>query len=142
MALHTRRDLEKLADLAGRSSSSALMSDTKWRKLIEALSDPSLHIAKVFLGFIDTSHTLETGHPRFWGLHPPKPWVEFNGMPIELRSIEWLRVPKTARELRSNGDPPREIEQDVEVAFAMIKTLGQFPVELDTSGLLVTAYRK
>lgn len=77
---------------ARRLFSTGLMSDTKWRKLFEAIAetcDPPLdHVVVKFIG-VD-----EPKRMRFpFGLYPPRPYIDtLEYGPTELRAIEWLDV--------------------------------------------------
>ncbi|MBB3952578.1 hypothetical protein [Aureimonas jatrophae] len=89
----TLRDPRTDGRLARRLFSTGLLSDTKWRKLFQAIAkgyDPQPD--HVVVKFVDVAEPKRMHVP--FGLHPPRVYIdtmEFD--PTELRAIEWLDVP-------------------------------------------------
>ncbi len=105
MTIHKREELDRIGRLARREFSQALMSDTKWRKLFEAVGEAGLSSEQILVKFIESDEPKRMCFPDLAALHPPRPYVdtiEFG--PIELRAIEWLPIPSFAT---SNAVLPR-----------------------------------
>jgi hypothetical protein len=105
---------------ARRLFSTGLMSDTKWRKLFEAIAeacDPTPD--HVVVKFIDVDEPERMRFP--FGFHPPRPYIDtLEHGPTELRAIEWLDVP---------GD-----------IVGLLEPVGRFPVERQGAYTRVTGY--
>ncbi len=105
---------------ARRLFSTGLMSDTKWRKLFQAIAkgcDPQPD--HVVVKFIDVAEPKRM-HFHF-GLYPPRPYVDMVEFgPTELRAIEWMDVP---------GD-----------IVGLLEPIGRFPVERQGAYTRVTGY--
>jgi hypothetical protein len=142
MSVHTRHDLARLGRLARARYSHALMSDTKWRKLLAAVDEAGLQPHRIAAKFIDTEQVRQMAWPGATAMWGPRPWIdtaEFG--PIELRSIEWLLIPRLFHESRgSHGVPQREVQQDIEAIHLLLTSLGQFPLEVSAAGLRIIGY--
>jgi hypothetical protein len=101
--------------LARARFSAAFMSDTKWRKALQAISEAGLGVDTMLVKFIDIEEPKQMRFPPSFAC--PLPYmdtIEFG--PTELRSIEWL-----------------EIE-------ALLAPLGKFPIEKSNSGSRLVGY--
>jgi hypothetical protein len=99
---------KKAARLAQKQFAGALMSNTKWRKLIAAVHRAEPGLRDVTVKFIDRAQPSRMRFPP--NLQCPYPYIdtiEFG--PVELAAIEWI-----------------EFEADLRLA---VRTLGEFPVE-------------
>jgi hypothetical protein len=105
--------------LARARFSAAFMSDTKWRKAFQAISEARLGVDTMLVKFIDVEEPKQMRFPPSFAC--PLPYmdtIEFG--PTELRSIEWL-----------------EIEADIE---ALLTPLGKFPIEKSNRGSRLVGY--
>jgi len=105
--------------LARERFSAALMSDTKWRKLIEAVA--AAHPTQVLAGvkFIYVAEAKTINFPP--SLDCPLAFmdtIEFG--PVELRAIEWLDLPLDLADV--------------------LAPLGHFPIESTAAGTRVRGY--
>ncbi len=143
MTIHMREELERIGRQARRDFSQALMSDAKWRKLFAAIDDAGLAPEQAIAKFIDVPDPKAIHFPGRGALCPPWPYVDsFEFGPIELRAIEWLMIPRTARIPRDNNLPARSVEQDVEAIYDLVTTLGRYPLERSDDGLRIVGYRR
>jgi len=143
MTLHTREQLKGLGRLARREFPQALMSDSKWRKLFATVDRAGLAPERILVKFIDVDEIKSMRFPGESALHPPRPYIDtFEFGPIELRSIEWLLIPRQAHIRGDDGLPARIVEQDVDAIHELVASAGQFPLEQIESGLKVTGYRR
>lgn len=77
--------------LARARFNAAFMSDTKWRKLIEAVSDIDKGLSQMKLKFIDVIEPREMRFPPSLTCpHAYMDTIEFG--PVELRTIEWMEL--------------------------------------------------
>ena len=96
------------------------MSDTKWRKLLNAARDAGLPVKQFVVKFIDVDEPQRMDFPP--SLRCPNAYmvtIEFG--PVELRSIEWM-----------------DLEADIE---PVVRPLGHFPLEAVANGTRVVGYR-
>jgi hypothetical protein len=143
MTLHTRAEIERLGRLARREFPQALMSDSKWRKLFAAVDQAGLAPERVLVKFIDVDDIKSMRFPAASALHPPRPYIDtFEFGPIELRSIEWLLIPRQADIRGVDGVPARMVEQDVDTIYELVASLGKFPLEQIEDGLKVIGHRR
>jgi uncharacterized protein DUF6678 len=120
--------------------SGALMSDTKWRKLIAALAKADPGLRQMQVKFIDVDEPRLMAFPP--GLGCPRPYidtVEFG--PVELRAIEWLEFPAIAR-LERGKLPALEIAQQVDAIEATLRSMGRYPVRMTGSGVRIVGYTR
>lgn len=122
------------------------MSDTKWRKLFDAVNGSDWRPSQVVVKFVGSDEPEDSlmrwpNERNFWG--PPQ-WVdtaEYGG-PIELRSIEWLMIPAVVttrsyrKDIPSSGAP-----QDFAAIRAALAKVGQFPLEESPEGLKIIGYK-
>ena len=141
MSVHTHEDLERLSRLTRREFGHAHMSDTKWRKLFDAVAQSGWEPSLVQIKFVGTAGPPErmmrwpTAN-SFWG---PRQWVdtvEFG--PIELRSIEWLLIPALVTVGQAAGRTG--VAQDLDAVMAAVSKVGRFPLERTAEGLKITGY--
>lgn len=116
----TVHDRSKIVKLARQRFSGALMSDTKWRKLVAAVRDQSPGVSRMLVKFIDVDEPrLMAFPPSLEGHHGYMDTIEFG--PVELSAIEWLELPI-----------------DVE---PIVSRSGQFLLERVPSGTRIVGYR-
>ena len=133
--------LATVGRFAREQFSGALMSDTKWRKLLTAARSTRLGIGQMIVKFIDVEFPQAMLFPP--RLACPRPYmltVEFGA--VELRAIEWLEFPRTARFERLNNLPARLQEQKIDELAQAIAGLGRFPLEVSAGALRVTGYQR
>jgi len=96
---------------ARRLFSAALMSDTKWRKLIGIVRDAHPGLREVTVKFIGTEGTRRLDSPPW--LYPPRPYADSATTgPFALRAIEWMEFPLDLTELlRPAGHFPIEVAE-------------------------------
>ncbi|MGK9169809.1 hypothetical protein KXR53_26080 [Inquilinus limosus] len=107
--------------LARARFSVALMSDSKWRKLLAAVRDGRDDINHVMVKFIDVDEPRRMRFPL--SLSCPRAYadtIEFG--PVELRAIEWIEF---ATDLTSLLDP-----------------IGRFPLELRDGQTRIIGYQE
>lgn len=116
----TVHDPAKIGKFARERFSSALMSDTKWRKLFAAVASPQLGVKRMLVKFIDVDEPRQLSFPPSLDLpHAYMDTIEFG--PVELRAIEWLELPI-----------------DLE---PVMSSIGQFPLEPVEGGTRIVGYR-
>ena len=143
MTVHTREDLQRLARRARREFSHALMSDTKWRKVLTAVDQAGLAPQRIMVKFIDASEPTAMVWPGLTAQYPPWPWIGTGIGHVELRAIEWLLIPITFPVRRGAANvPPGEVQQNVDAIEELITSLGQFPLERSAEGLKIVGYRR
>jgi hypothetical protein len=134
-------DPSKAGNFARERFSSALMSDTKWRKLFAAVTRPEVGMKQMLMKFIDVEvPRLMKCPPSFECPHAYMDTMEFG--PVELRAIEWLEFPRTAKFQRPHNVPPRMEEQNIDKAAEAIAALGMYPLELTADAVRITGYRR
>ncbi|MBP0443156.1 hypothetical protein J8J14_00055 [Roseomonas sp. SSH11] len=104
---------------ARRLFSAALMSDTKWRRLFEAVQSGRGDLKRMTVKFINMDEPRPMRFPP--SLEVPRPYVdtiEFG--PIALRSIEWIEFA---------GD-----------LTGMLQSIGRFPTEIREGRTRVVGY--
>jgi hypothetical protein len=116
----TVHDPSEISRLSRERFSSALMSDTKWRKLLGAVVAAGLPIREMVVKFIDVDEPRSMDFPPILdGVpHAYMDTIEFG--PVELRAIEWLTLPADVGPI--------------------VRPLGQFPVEAVDGGTRVVGY--
>lgn len=134
-------ELDRIGRFVRENFSTALMSDTKWRKLFTALDEAGIGLEQATVKFVETDNIHTVQMPKISALHPPIPFIdtiEFG--PVELRAIEWFEISEVAVWPRPNNVPPRQVAQDIEAARAVVERLGQYPVEETSTGLRIIGY--
>ncbi len=100
--------------------SGALMSDTKWRKLIDAAVAARLPIDDMVVKFVDVDEPRRMRFPPSLAIHHAyMDTIEYG--PVEFREIEWL-------ELAADLEP-------------LLSALGRFPIERLGRASRVLGYR-
>ena len=140
MAVHGRVELERVGRVIRDRARASLMSDTKWRKLISALSAPELQLKQCVVKFIDARDEKVLHLPLL--LSAPRPWLDtFEFGPVPLRSIAWMLFPRIVKYERGNGHVPKgEFLQNVDAAAVAVNALGKYPIALSEQGLLITGH--
>lgn len=116
------------------------MSDTKWRKLIDALDQPGLDLGHCVIKFVGDPELRATYRPGRASLYPGSGWIDASLGPIRLRTLEWLMFPRRFEYRASRTTPAKTFEQDVDQAARVLASLGEYPVEVSDEGLLVRGY--
>ena len=143
MVANLKDELDRTKRYVRKHFSSALMSDTKWRKLFAALDESDIGIEQAVVKFVETAERHVIQMPKTGHLHPPIPFIdtiEFGV--VELCAIEWLEIPKAAAKPRHDGLPPSTVMQDIDAACAIITKLGKFPIEESDGGLRILGYAR
>jgi hypothetical protein len=120
----------------------ALMSDTKWRKLIRALDRPDLQLGHCVIKFIGEPEPRVTSRPGEASLYPESSWIDASLGPIRLRTIEWLMFPRLFeyRPMNNRTLPAKHVNQDIDAAARILAELGDYPIEVTDEGLFVRGY--
>lgn len=116
---------ERIRRLVKRTGPSSFLSDTKWRKALEALQQPDLGIEEGWIKFLGIEGEKPINIQSIY-LDYPHAFVgsiEFGV--FDLLSIEWLRVPSG-----HSGD-----------AVRTLSSLGQFRFEQTEEGLKIISHR-
>jgi hypothetical protein len=133
--LHAEKALghERRRRTIPRDFSGSLMSDTKWRKVFEAVrAQPDIKRLVVRFVYGDREH--EIGVPS---LQCPHAWADFFEFgPEPLREIEWLEIPRRYFPKLSVA-----ADQDVEALRRALDAIGRFPLEDTERGLRVVGHR-
>lgn len=112
--------------LIRRTASASWMSDTKWRKLFVALGEADCGVERCVMKFVDVETPRTMNFPKEGDLWPPRPWIDSEFGPLELRAIEWLDIPLDGVSPASKDRPATRI--DIFKAKSVIEKLGQFPL--------------
>lgn len=105
--------------LARAGFSRALMSDTKWRKLITIVRAAREDVHGMTVQFIDAAGARQMLFPP--DLRCPWPYIDtFEYGPVELRSIEWM-----------------EFDADL---TDVLDPIGKFPIELHDGRTRIVGY--
>lgn len=143
MSIQTRDDLERLTHLAKREFSSALMSDTKWRKLFLALSTVRAPEGQMLVRFLEVDEVRVMRIPSESALWCPLPYIDtFEYGPVELRAIEWLEIPAIACWSTQNNGAMRQVAQDLNKFRTALCGLGQFPLVETSRGIRFKGYKR
>ncbi|MFC3077773.1 DUF6678 family protein [Phenylobacterium terrae] len=140
MVRHTARDREQ--GRIARHTRAALMSNTKWRKLIRALDRADLQLGHCVIKFVGEPEPCPAFKPGESTLYPGGGWIDASLGPIRLRTIEWLMFPRRYeyRPLNDRTIPAKVVEQNVDEAVRVLGDLGCYPIELSDQGLLIRGY--
>ena len=130
-----------------RLFSASLMSNTKWRKMFVMLGRDNANVGlkQAFIKLIDEEMEYSIAAPEPSNLHLPGSYIDLPSGRVAFSSIEWIEYPLVARHERRppNGTgrlPPSEIVQDLDKAEAVIRKLGQYPLERTERGLRIWGY--
>ena len=125
MSVHDQAELDDEGRKVARSTRASLMSDTKWRRVFQAINqDPELGIRQCVFKFLELDEE-RIANPLvdFWSPHP---WLDSTSFgPFPLRSIEWLLFPHTATYRTHPHFPPRFEAQAVEGVRVLFDRLGK-----------------
>jgi hypothetical protein len=125
---------------------SSLMSDTKWRKLVQALDRADLALEQVRVKFVGDKDVHVTHMPKRASLYSPWAWIDMNEFgPVKFREIEWLEFPAIAEFARPSPGgvgrvPSRSIRQDLERIEAVLARVGKFPMERTSDALRIVGH--
>ena len=118
------------------------MSNAKWRKLFTILRHPSLEVYTVDWKFVDDDREFKGGIPsernllldRFGDISP-YPYGEY-------KSIEWLEIPKSFPDPRSDEKRPLpNMKHDLIKIKNFIESQNyHFPIQILDSGLRIIGY--
>ena len=141
MSAHTREDLDRESRRARREFSHAHMSDTKWRKLFKALVSEEFRPRQMIVKFIGAPERRLMSFPSENGLRCPHAYIDtFEFGPVELRSIEWMLIPREAAFPKGPGIAPVRIPHDLPAIQAAISGLGHYPATEVDEGLQILGY--
>lgn len=120
----------------------AHMSNTKWRKAFLVLSSPDLDLTVCHWKFVTDERVLITSLPRESDLLEAHLADGLFQPEFVYREIEWIEIPVQYQieDNRPNSRPPLTIYQNVTEALEALNKVGQFPVELVESGLVIRGY--
>lgn len=140
MVRHIARDREQRR--IARHTRAALMSNTKWRKLIRALDRPDLRLGHCVIKFVGEPVPCPAFKPGEPTLYPGGGWIDASLGPIRLRTIEWLMFPRRYeyRPLNDRTLPAKLVDQDLDQAVRVLAALGGYPMEVSDQGLLIRGY--
>ena len=111
-------DLNGEGTAARRHFSGALMSDTKWRKLIEAVRAAWPEKLSATVRFVGLDEPKTMRFPPALLHRPYMDTIEFG--PVALRAIEWLELPADLT--------------------AVLEPIGEFPVEVNGGRTRIFGY--
>jgi hypothetical protein len=141
VTVYTKAELERLNRAARREFSHALMSDTKWRKLLAVLETDELELCQMRIKFIEVPQPRVMRLPTIGTQYVPYPYVDtIEFSLVELRAIEWLEIPAVARFPRPDNVPPREVAQDLDRVEASLASSGSYPLRRSDENLRIIGY--
>lgn len=123
--------------------SSALMSDSKWRKLFTLLAEHSTDFSGIEYRFVDTEKVFLGSAPtirQVWEAAIDDPVLGLGG-PVDYKEIESLFIPKIYRYRRYDGAPYSERLLNLKAFEEELRKVGQFPLEWTNSGLWIYGYK-
>ena len=122
----------------------AYMSNTKWRRMFEALEKSGIEIEQVVLKLIREDEPKTCSPPGSYLVDPPHAAIDnlCPGGPVEFREIEWLEYPAIARFERPNNVPARAVEQDLDAIESLIRSLGEYPVQRSSDAVRIIGYSR
>jgi hypothetical protein len=128
-----------------RDWSASLLSNAKWRKLLDAISDPDLNVRQVIVKFVRGGEVLLGGPTRdeHDGWFRTMSYADPPGSgPFPYRSIEWLEIPVIGLPYKTPPIwvPYLQWEQDVQGARRALEAIGQFTFEQTERGLRIIAH--
>ena len=124
----------------------ALMSDTKWRKMFSALDRPELQLRQAIVKFVDNPDERIISMPKASALHPPKPFIDTSEFgPVSLREIEWIEFPAQAVYANPSPSstgrvPPHIVQQDIAKVETILAAVGKFRLEHNGRGLRIIGH--
>ena len=124
--------------------SAALMSDQKWKKFYLAMAEHGSQLCGIEYRFTDTDDVLTGIAPsasQVWDTAIDDP-VDQAGGPIEYKHIESLAIPRVFRYHAYKNGPVVERGQDIETFLAALERIGQFPIALTDTHVVLSAYKK
>jgi hypothetical protein len=139
-AIDLGADADRERPALRREFRSALMSDTKWRKVFAALAGPECSLKQGIFQFFRAATERRMALPSEAMLADR--WVQDSVEvgPYSYASILWLELPTQAIPLGMEQVPAAWIDQDITRARRAIEALGQMPVAETDRGLRVIGY--
>lgn len=131
-------DLNRDRRAARRNTRASLMSNAKWRALLEAVRRAEFDIQQVVVKFIgvDDEKPMRLPWPRTPAYADS---MEFGPFPFV--SIEWLEFPRVAFLPRGENVPPGQHSQDIATIRQVLEATGKrFPLEDSPTGLRVMGH--
>lgn len=122
-----------------RECAASLMSDTKWRKLVAAVSALDIDAPRCLIKFIGTpaAQPMPTPHER--DIRTPS-YIDSQFGPFRFKAIEWLEFPRSVVRIRYQGDAGVEVPQDIAAVRMAIEALGQYPIEETEQGFRIVGH--
>jgi hypothetical protein len=119
--------------------SASLMSNAKWLKLFRAVFDAKVAVTRAEWYFIDAETPIHFGFPAESDLQATGV-ADGRFPPFEYKWIERIHVPRSFRP--DSKRPEHEVTQDVDEMLAALHRAGQFPVEENSDGISIFAYKR
>lgn len=122
------------------------MSNTKWRKMFSMLGryNANVGLQQAIVKFIDDEVEHVIAAPDQDAMCGPWGYIDLHpDGSVALSAIEWIEYPRVAVFERPSGlgkAPSLEVIQDVDKAEAVIRALGQYPLQRTERGLRITGY--
>jgi hypothetical protein len=122
-----------------RELSSSLMSNTKWRAVIDVLKSPTLSVQQLVVKFVDVEVPQRMEVP--WTSAPHAFLDSLSFGPFSIVGIEWVEVPSEAIFTSGGGIPAKRVAQDVVAVRSALEATGkQFPLSDTDAGLRITGH--
>ena len=132
-------EVRKNRKLARLNYSSSMMSDTKWRTLIAAVSDKEVGVKQIIVKFIDHPQERKMQLPWLAAPYALVDSIEFG--PFPLLYIEWLEFPRIVLLARGKNLADKSYVQDIDAIRSAIQSTGKlFPLEEYPKGLRVIGH--
>ncbi|HWU55188.1 MAG TPA: DUF6678 family protein [Rhizomicrobium sp.] len=123
------------------------MSNAKWRKMFVMLGrhNANVGLQQAIIKFIDDENEHVIDAPDQQHMRTPWAYIDLHQGPVAFGAIEWIEYPRMAVFERStpNGKgriSPREVAQDIDKAEAVLRSLGQYPLQRTERGLRIIGY--
>ena len=116
------------------------MSNSKWRRLFEALDRPELGLDQVIWKFVGRDAELRSAPPGLADL--AESYVAdsiLSGFPY--KEIEWLEIPIRSVPRGWEHVPQKHRAQDLDHILETIRTVGQFEIERRERGVRIYGWR-
>lgn len=115
------------------------MSNTKWRKLIEAIDQPNISVTFCMMKFVWSGVEKSMFMPKTRDIRTPS-YIDSEFGPLRFKAIEWLEIPRSTIRYCYEGDPGQEVHQDAMLARRALEIVGQYPIEDTERGFRIIGH--
>jgi hypothetical protein len=116
------------------------MSNTKWRRFFEAISNPEFEIDQLVWKFVDSEHEIRGATPPLDGLG--EKYISGSSFSVfPYKEIQWVEIPFLNIPGGWEKVPFKHRPQDAEQALKRLNDLGTFEIERHENGIRIFGYR-